>query len=183
MNDDTIKTDDERPDFPEDDALPDWAAPLTAGPIPVTSEATVDDLAAIIAPRLEALMRVYGAEPTPEGWRRLAIGLALSHEPSLRMWGVHDRPHDEPGRRKDRARLEDGWRLQKEAKRTGLPLSDVIEAHRRAERKAGRKVLAASTLYEAVRDARKIGGNLADFALRQTFEAAALKAATELERK
>ncbi|MTW16616.1 hypothetical protein GJ689_10405 [Rhodoplanes serenus] len=164
-----------------DDELPEWERILSAGPIPVTGEATADDLAAVIKPRLEALLRVYGAAPTAEGWRALAIGLAIAYERALSMRGVADVPASEPGRRGDTGRLKLGRTLLGQAEQTGLPMSAVIEAHRQAERKAGRRPRAASTLHEIVRDARKLGGNLADLVLRQKFEAAALRAATDLE--
>jgi hypothetical protein len=170
-------------DLPEDDdGLPEWARILDAGPVTVTAESVIEDLAAVISPRLAALMRVYGAEPTPEGWRKLAIGLALAHERALMMRGGQDRPRDEPGRRKDPARLALGQTLLQEVKRTGLPLLQVIKAYRQGERKARRMVPAVSTLYGAVRDAESFGaGDLLDFALRQKFEEAALRAATDIE--
>lgn len=164
-----------------DDELPEWARILNAGPIPVTGETTADDLTAAIKPRLAALLRVYGAAPTAEGWRALAIGLALARERALSMRGVADVPASEPGRRGDTARLKLGRALLREAERTHQSVSVVIETYRRAERKAGRRPRAASTLHETVRDARKLGGNLADVALRQKFEAAALQAAADLE--
>lgn len=59
--------------------LPEWAAPLTAGPIVLDADTPAETLSAALEERLAALLRLYGCDPTPEGWKDLALRLALEH--------------------------------------------------------------------------------------------------------
>jgi hypothetical protein len=64
----------------EHDDLPAWAKPLDSGPINVDETTTDEALTAALQERLAALLRLYNCEPTPDGWRALALRLALDHE-------------------------------------------------------------------------------------------------------
>lgn len=50
-------------------------APLHGGPIKIND----NDLIEKIEERLDALLFLFGCEPTPQGWRALALQLALKH--------------------------------------------------------------------------------------------------------
>jgi hypothetical protein len=62
-----------------DEIMPEWARPLFAGPITFDENTPPGDLAAALEERLEGLLSLYNVEPTPEGWKTLALRLALDH--------------------------------------------------------------------------------------------------------
>ncbi|KQV33121.1 hypothetical protein ASE37_18845 [Rhizobium sp. Root268] len=65
-----------------EDQLPAWVDVLQRGPIAVTEHTSEEDLAVEMAERLDALLRSHnGLRPTAEGWRQLALELALKYEP------------------------------------------------------------------------------------------------------
>ncbi|WP_439628239.1 hypothetical protein [Shinella sp.] len=75
-----------------DDHLPAWAEALGRGPIPVTEHTDEGELAEEMAERLDALLRsLNGLGPTAEGWRELALELALRYEPLFRIETPEDR--------------------------------------------------------------------------------------------
>lgn len=53
----------------------DMLAPLHAGPVKIDD----NDLIEKIEERLDALLFLFGCNPTPDGWRDLALQLALKH--------------------------------------------------------------------------------------------------------
>jgi hypothetical protein len=91
--------DDDRVDDEED--LPKWARSLEGGPITVDESTTDEALIEAFMPRLAALLRLYGCEPDPKGWRRLAIRLALDHsidgKPVMQVVTPVDRPEGAGG--------------------------------------------------------------------------------------
>lgn len=137
-----------------DDGIPDWARPLTRGPIEVDERTTFDELAKEFSERLDALMKHYQCDATPEGWRRLALRLALDHEieqgtPAMRVIVPVDRLPEaggaEPGKNWGlAARLEKRARdlgsikaaAKELAKTTGLSVGRLQNIA--ADKKAGR---------------------------------------------
>jgi hypothetical protein len=76
----------------EEDHLPAWAEVLGRGPMPVTEHTDEEELAAEMAERLDALLRSHnGLEPTADGWRQLALELALKYEPLFKIETPEDR--------------------------------------------------------------------------------------------
>ena len=71
----------------------DWITEtLSRPPLRVDDSATSDSLKAELSERLEALLASYnGLEPTAEGWRALALALALKHEPAFKIETPVDR--------------------------------------------------------------------------------------------
>jgi hypothetical protein len=81
----------------EDDEIP-WCARVLERP-PIDIEAMPDaDLETELAERLTALLEAYRCEATPEGWRTLAIKLALEHERGLKIITPVDRKPRQGGR-------------------------------------------------------------------------------------
>ncbi|KRC12999.1 hypothetical protein ASE23_00040 [Rhizobium sp. Root73] len=69
-----------------------WMEPLHRGPIAVTEHTAEDELAAEMAERLNALLQDHnGLEPTAEGWRQLALELALEYVPAFKIETPVDR--------------------------------------------------------------------------------------------
>ncbi|WP_438749175.1 hypothetical protein [Pararhizobium sp. O133] len=69
-----------------------WREPLGRPPIAVTQDTTEDELAAEMAERLSALLQDHnGLEPTPKGWRQLALELALEYVPAFKIETPVDR--------------------------------------------------------------------------------------------
>lgn len=76
----------------EEDHLPAWAEVLGRGPMPVTEHTDEEELVAEMAERLDALLRSHnGLEPTADGWRQLALELALKYEPLFKIETPEDR--------------------------------------------------------------------------------------------
>ncbi len=71
------------PEYLGDD--PEWYATLERPPIFVTNETSPSDLINEIEERLSALLNYYACDPTPTGWRRLALTLLMKHEPVLQL--------------------------------------------------------------------------------------------------
>lgn len=84
-------------DDAHEEDIPEWVLTLGKKPIRVLDSTPDDVLTDAMEERLTAIMRRYGCEPTPEGWRELALTLALSHEPALRIETPVDRRHGEGG--------------------------------------------------------------------------------------
>ena len=81
----------------DDDAdyMPEWVEVLGRAPIAVADGTTEDELAAEMAERLSALLKSEnGLEPTAEGWRQLALKLALKYEPAFQIETPEDRTGD-----------------------------------------------------------------------------------------
>jgi hypothetical protein len=75
-----------------DESLPEWVEVLQRGPIRIMDETSVEGLVDEMAERLEALLRSYnGLEPTAEGWRQLALELALKYDPAFKIETPVDR--------------------------------------------------------------------------------------------
>ncbi|MDX8517953.1 hypothetical protein [Mesorhizobium dulcispinae] len=78
-----------------DESLPHWVDVLGRGPMAVDEGTSDDELAAEMAERLQALLASHnGLEPTADGWRQLALELALKHEPAFQI----ETPVDRNGR-------------------------------------------------------------------------------------
>lgn len=76
----------------EEDYLPAWAEVLGRGPMAVTEHTDEGELAEEMAERLDALLRsLNGLGPTAEGWRELALELALRYDPLFRIETPEDR--------------------------------------------------------------------------------------------
>lgn len=75
-----------------DDYSPEWVAILARGPMRVTEYTSEEELATEMAERLDALFRSHnGLEPNAEGWRQLALELALKYEPLFSIDTPDDR--------------------------------------------------------------------------------------------
>ncbi len=65
---------------------------LSRGAMTINAETDMDALTDEMIERLEAVMSFYnGCEPTADGWRRLAISIALDHHPLFRIVTPADR--------------------------------------------------------------------------------------------
>lgn len=73
--------------------MSDWIVEtLSRPPLRVADDTTPDLLHAELAERLEALLASHnGLEPNAEGWRALALALALKHEPAFQIETPVDR--------------------------------------------------------------------------------------------
>lgn len=67
------------------DKTPKWK------PIRILDKTSDEELAAAMAERLAFVFELYQFEPTPDGWRELALRLALKHEPALHIETPFDR--------------------------------------------------------------------------------------------
>ena len=80
---------DPRADDPNPPDVPSHLAPLFAGPVelpPHGDDAALEDA---LGERLAALLDLYHCDPTPAGWRALALRLALDHEVAgVRVMGL-----------------------------------------------------------------------------------------------
>ena len=90
-------------DPPEDYELPWCVRVLSRPPIKVDNSMSDEALASELAERLKALLEANSCDATPEGWRKLAIALALRHE--LKINTPADRPPRKGGREPDPS----GW--------------------------------------------------------------------------
>jgi hypothetical protein len=76
----------------QEDTLPGWAEVLGRGPMEVTEHTDEEKLEAEMVERLDALFRSHnGLEPTADGWRQLALELALKYEPLFKIETPEDR--------------------------------------------------------------------------------------------
>lgn len=115
----------------EDDHDPhEWIyEALSRKPLRILDATTASDIAAEIQKRLEALLASSGCEPTPDGWRQLAVILALRHEPAFQIETPVDRA-SKGGRHKGWADFALKSRM-KAKMRAGLSNKDAaIEIHR-----------------------------------------------------
>ena len=76
----------------------DSQGPLFREPISITDETTAEDLTEEIEERLSALLSYYNCDASPEGWRDLALRLALEHEPAMKIETPADRKPGKGGR-------------------------------------------------------------------------------------
>lgn len=124
----------------QDDALPWYIEVLGRPPIRIMSDTKAEDLVSEMTERLEALMAAHiGVEPTADGWRQLAIELALEHEPAFRI----ETPVDRLGKSGAGGRPS-GWRnfMDRTAMKQELRNNPGIsnrEAARRIAKRTGRK--------------------------------------------
>ncbi len=89
-----------------DDDMPWYIEVLGRPPIKIMSDTKPEDLVEEMADRIEALMTAHnGLHPTADGWRQLAIELALLHEPAFQM----ETPVDRTGKSGAGGRPS-GWR-------------------------------------------------------------------------
>ena len=88
-----------------EDEVPWYERVLSRAPIAI--EETVSDgaLAIELLERLGALLESYHCDATPEGWRNLALRLAIKHEPGLRI----ELPIDRDRAINDRERSANVW--------------------------------------------------------------------------
>lgn len=158
-----------------DENLPQWVEVLSRAPMPVGDGISDEDLAAEMAERLKALLASHnGLEPTAEGWRQLALELALQHEPAFQI----ETPVDRTGRSGIGGRPV-GWQtftlrsLMRAEMRKG---ASQKEAARKVARRTGK---AAGTLNNVL--SRK--AQAPDSMRRAPFEWKAERAATLAARK
>lgn len=89
-----------------DEDMPWYIEVLGRGPMRILSDTKAEDLVLEMADRLEALMTAHnGLHPTAEGWRQLAIELALQYEPAFQI----ETPVDRTGKSGAGGRPS-GWR-------------------------------------------------------------------------
>lgn len=75
--------------------LPWWAEMLARPPIRIKDDTSEEELSHQLAERLEALLESRnGLTPTPDGWRDLALALALEYVPAFQI----ETPADRTGR-------------------------------------------------------------------------------------
>lgn len=67
---------------------------LARKPVQIGDETKVDDLVPEMRERIGALLDLYGCDDSLEGWRALALALAMAHEPVFRL----ETPADRTGR-------------------------------------------------------------------------------------
>jgi hypothetical protein len=96
-----------------------WQFALARAPIRVLDATTPQDITDEMQVRLDAVLRMYECTPTPEGWRQLALKLALAHEPALRTETPVDRQKGEAGAEPSSDRFFLLWRLNSAKKRLG----------------------------------------------------------------
>lgn len=124
----------------QDDNLPWYIEVLGRPPIKIMSDTKAEDLVTEMAERLEALMTAHnGLYPTSDGWRQLAIELALEYEPAFQI----ETPVDRTGKSGAGGRPS-GWRnfsdrtAMKQELRNNPGIS-IREAARRIAKRTGRK--------------------------------------------
>lgn len=75
-----------------EDRVPDYVEVLSRGPIRIMDDTPIDALADEMAKRLQALLDSHnGLEPTADGWRQLALELALKYDPAFKVETPVDR--------------------------------------------------------------------------------------------
>jgi hypothetical protein len=159
----------------EDDRLPVWVEVLGRGPIAVTDETSDDELAVEMAERLAALLESHnGIKPTAEGWRHLALELALRYEPAFQI----ETPVDRTGRSGIGGRPV-GWQtfmlrsMMRAEMRKGVSQK---EAARKVARRTGKAVGTVNNVLSR-------RGNAPDTMRRAPFEWKAERAARIAARK
>lgn len=122
-----------------EDQMPWYIEVLGRGPIRIMSDTKAEDLVSEMAERLEALMTAHnGLQPDADGWRQLAIELALQYEPAFQI----ETPVDRTGKSGAGGRPS-GWRnftdrsLMKQELRNNPGISNR-EAARRIAKRTGR---------------------------------------------
>jgi hypothetical protein len=129
-----------------DGYLPEWIEVLGRGPIAVDDGTTEEGLVAEMTERLAALLASHnGLEPTAEGWRQLALELALKYEPAFCI----ETPVDRTGRSGIGGRPV-GWQtftlrsLMRAEMRKGLNQKD---AARKVARRTGKAVGTLNNIF------------------------------------
>jgi hypothetical protein len=64
---------------------------LSRDPVRISDDTSIKDVVPEMRERLEALMDLYGCDASLEGWRKLALTLAMAHEPAFRVETPADR--------------------------------------------------------------------------------------------
>jgi hypothetical protein len=122
----------------DEDRIPDCVRVLERGPIELNESTSDADLVPELEERLRALLEKYVCEPTTEGWRRLAIELALRYEPGLKIITPVDRRTREAGRE---PKVE-AWgyllMLNQERKKQPSNVEAARAVHRKLRGKPGR---------------------------------------------
>lgn len=122
-----------------EEQMPWYIEVLGRPPMRVTSDMKAEDLVPQMEERIEALMTAHnGLYPTAEGWRQLAIELALQYEPAFRI----ETPVDRTGKSGAGGRPA-GWRnfsdrsaMKQELRKN--PGISIREAARRLAKRTGR---------------------------------------------
>ncbi|APG09884.1 hypothetical protein BKD09_16250 [Bradyrhizobium japonicum] len=110
----------------DDEGFEPIADTLACPPIQIDDRTTPDSIEAELRERLEALLASHnGLEPTLEGWRDLALALALRHEPAFQI----ETPADRMGRSGIGGRPA-GW--------TGFTVRSAVKAELRRGAKSQR---------------------------------------------
>lgn len=120
---------DPKADDPNPPVVPPHLAPLFAGPIELPPAGDDSALEDALGERLAALLDLYHCDPTPAGWRTLALRLALDHEVAgvrvMGLGGPSTVPKKGPGRPTDDRRWFNRFRLNS-AKRSMQRESDEV---------------------------------------------------------
>lgn len=69
----------------DENGMPWEAEVLDAGPVEIENDTKVIDIVGPLLEKLAAVMSAYDCEPTPDGWRKLALHLVLDMQKGRRM--------------------------------------------------------------------------------------------------
>lgn len=146
--------------------------PLARPPLRVDDETSVADLVPELQDRLGALLELHGCDAAAEGWQKLALALAIQHEPAFMI----ETPADRTGRSGAGGRPVgmQTWRLRHEWLKEMKGGGSERAIASRLEKRLGIK---AETIRSAVRrDAKSDKMRRADYVV---IAQAALRAAAE----
>lgn len=132
----------------DENHLPAWVDVLDRKPIQVSDDTRAEDIQEEFAERLLALLDSHnGLEPTADGWRRLALELALKHEPAFKI----ETPADREGRSGIGGRPA-GWSnfIQRSAVKQELRNNPGISMRAAAKKAARRTGIDEGTLRNAL---------------------------------
>lgn len=154
-------------------------------PLRVMDDTTAGDIAAEVEARIEALLVASGCEPTPDGWRRLAVLLALRHEPAFKIETPVDRASkggrpigwsDFLLRSRMRAHMRD-----KDNPRSKKPIMSAAQAARLIHRETPE--IAVGTAKNALSRPPSIPDDMALWRYKHVAEDAAMVAAKKLSQE
>ncbi|MFD2675988.1 hypothetical protein [Camelimonas lactis] len=149
---------------------------LDRPPLRIDDHTDAPALAAELRERLEALLAAHMLEPTPDGWRDLALALAAKHEPAFQIETPVDR-ESLGGRPAGWSRFVNRSRM-KSAMRAGLNQKQAAQQiHRETPD------VSASTAQNAMSGAKRIPDQMARWQYERILDRAFHAAAKALSRK
>jgi len=131
----------------DDDELPPWIKILERGPLNV-DRLTPERLKSEFEARIPALLESYGADNTLDGWRDVAIKLAITYHPALIVKRTlpkakSNRPVEAGPWLNRQALLSRKRQLEANAKQQGLSTRVAAEAARQVHQEGARNEAAA----------------------------------------